>query len=615
MMRSRDYAILFACVIVAAGLFIAAGAQLDYIDSQRQAMGLTMDTHLDKAPPSLVFASVAMGAFRGLVVDILWMRADKLKEEGQFFDARQLAEWITVLQPRFTSVWEFHAWNMAYNISVAIPANQPEQRWRWVKNGYELLRDKGIPLNPKSINLYRELGRILQHKIGGVSDDAHEYYKLQMVDIMEPLMKSEDNGLTWESNAYFDALIQAPQTWAEIEADPNVASLLSALRKSDEVFAEAGGKEFVAGYLSLRQNPQRFKPAVTEAIDAFKGSPALKKFDLFAKAFQLRHEMKLEPVLMKEVNQMYGPIDFADPNRHFPMDWRNADSQAIYWAVKALQIVAQKEGREIDISETNTDRIVLHSLQNLFRNGKITVLQGQEEPVAEEGAAAPQVPPKVRRDIFMTPDLRFFDSYNKATLAVIQKNVEAGSKESGPLSTLRTGHKNMCKNAVMSFYQAGIRGYALTIFNELRKLYPDVTEFQGSLEDYVQFRFKDELDGLSIQDATEMMISMLMEGYYLLAIHEDTQAAARERLAQQVFDYYKVKYEDPTYRIDLPEVQVFKYMALTQFLNNDMYPLYIRQGLLTRIQNEQPDLYKQFGHIAERIQREMEQESQGTTQP
>ena len=61
-----------------------------------------------------------------------------------------------------------------------------EDFWRseHLKNGYELLRDQGIPLNPKSISLYRELGRIFQHKIGGVSDDAHEYYKLQMVEAM-----------------------------------------------------------------------------------------------------------------------------------------------------------------------------------------------------------------------------------------------------------------------------------------------------------------------------------------------------------------------------------------------------------------------------------------------
>lgn len=599
--------ILFACVVIAGVLLIAAGAQLDYIGSQRQAMGLTMDTHLEKAPPSLVFASVAMGAFRGLVVDILWMRADKLKEDGQFFDARQLAEWITMLQPRFASVWEFQAWNMAYNISVAIPASQPEQRWRWVKNGYELLRDKGIPLNPKATDLYRELGRILQHKIGGVSDDAHEYYKLQMVEALEPLLQSQDNGLGRESEEYYEALIRAPVAWNEMEADPNVAPFIQALRKADEAFANADGKEFVASYLSLRQNAQRFKPTASEVLDSFRTSPAIKKFDIFAKAYQLRHEWKLEPALMKEVNQTYGPIDFSDPNHHFPMDWRNADSHAIYWAVKALQIVAQNEGRQIKMSETNTDRIVVHSLQNLFRNGKITVLQGPAESAGDANTASGPAQPQMREDIFLTPDLRMFDSYDKAALAIIRKHKEAGEKEWGPLESLRTGHRNMLKNAVMSFYQAGIKGYALIIYNELRKLYPDIEEFHGSLDEYVEIRFRDELDSLAIQDATEMIITTLMEAYFRLAIHEDNEAAIRERLAQQVYDYYIAKYEDPQFRIDLPPMHVLKYIALGQFQNNDMYPAYVRDDLIARIKAERPELYKQMEQTDEKLRRQMEQ--------
>ncbi len=160
-------------MVLAIGLCIAAGVQLDSINRQRLDMGLIIDNP-ENIPPTQLFATVAPGAFRGLVVDILWMRADRLKEEGQFFDARQLAEWITILQPRFASVWEFHAWNMAYNISVAIPAAQPDQRWLWVRNGYELLRDEALhKYKLKNLTLYRELARIFQHKMGGVSDDVH----------------------------------------------------------------------------------------------------------------------------------------------------------------------------------------------------------------------------------------------------------------------------------------------------------------------------------------------------------------------------------------------------------------------------------------------------------
>ncbi len=142
----------------------------------------------------------------------------ELNKQGQYFDAKQLAEWITVLQPRFSQVWAFQAWNMAYNISVGhIPAEQPDQRWQWVKNGYELLRDKGIPLNPKAIGLYRELGRIFQHKIGSNSDDDNRYYKLQLALSIEPLLGPADN-------AWFESLVKACQL-DQIAADAKLAAV------------------------------------------------------------------------------------------------------------------------------------------------------------------------------------------------------------------------------------------------------------------------------------------------------------------------------------------------------------------------------------------------------
>ncbi|NIP27008.1 MAG: hypothetical protein GWN67_22050 [Phycisphaerae bacterium] len=360
-MHLRDKVIWFVCVVLAVALFIAAGTQLDFINSKREDMGLILDRP-ENIPPSLAFATVATGAFRGLLVDVLWIRADNLKEQGQFFDAKQLAEWITILQPRFATVWEFQAWNMAYNISVTIPATRPDQRWRWVKNGYELLRDKGIEKNPRSILLYRELARTFQHKIGGISDDAHRYYKLQLALAMEPLVGSGNN-------RHFEALAEAPLHWAEIIKDANVLPLIEALKSADKEFSD--DESFVGQYLSLRRNPGRFKPAAFKVIDNFRGKRSLQKFDIFAKAYQLRNTWKLEPVLMHELNQNYGPVaDWDDPNSHLPLDWRHPDSHAIYWAVKGLQMAGKGK---YSPDETNTDRIVVHSLHNLFRYGKIFV--------------------------------------------------------------------------------------------------------------------------------------------------------------------------------------------------------------------------------------------------
>jgi len=333
-MRWRDALICCVCVLGAVVLLTAAGMQLDYINSQREQMELVINEPLKNAPPSLAFATVAMGAFRGLVVDVLWIRADRLKEEGHFFDARQLAEWITTLQPRFGAVWVFQAWNMAYNISVTIPASQPDQRWQWVKNGYELLRDKGIPSNPKDIQLYHELARIFQHKIGSVSDDAHKYYKLQMAEALGPLLGRADD-------EYFDALVEAARwmwdeedrpdfgrVWRRIAADPNFAALIERLRGADEAFADED--RFISNYLALRRDARRFEPAAAEVIDELRQSAALERFDILARAYQLKRVWKLEPGLMRRLNKKYGPIDWNDPNRHLPLDWRHPDCHAIY---------------------------------------------------------------------------------------------------------------------------------------------------------------------------------------------------------------------------------------------------------------------------------------------
>jgi hypothetical protein len=602
-MRGRDTIIVVTCLALAAGLLFLGGTQLDYINAQRQEMDLVTNAPLENAPPSLAFATVAMGAFRGLVVDILWMRADTLKEEGQFFDALQLAQWITTLQPRFAAVWEFHAWNMAYNISVAIPASQPEQRWRWVRNGYELLRDKGIPTNPKSIRLYRELARIFQHKLGGVSDDVHKYYKLHFASEIAPLLWSEDNDLLPDDNAFFEALIGAPKTWEQVANDPNLAPFITALQSADEVFSDAD--EFVQNYLVLRRRPKRFTPAAFEVIDAYRGTPALKRFDIFAKAYTLRHTWKMDPALMQEVNQTYGPVSFRDPNTHFPFDWRHPDSHAIYWAVKGLKVASEKKDGEYTSHETNTDRIVAHSLQNLFLYGRIMLDEGLVRQAPEEAAEAESGMQLMRRDIFLGPDLRMFKSYHKALLKILDKYKD----DRGRRETWQNGHRNMLKNAVLSFYQAGLKAEALKVYNQLRGYYA-YDEFKVSLEQYVVDRFRYELDSIGINDARDQITALLAQAYSLYALRDDEGAAGNEQMAQQVYDYYNEQLE-PEYRVDLPRMRMLRYYSIGQFLNSGAYPPYVCQRLLDRIQIEKPELFEQLKQTGAELNQQM-QKSQGT---
>ncbi len=598
-MRSRDVLIYIVSVTLAVALIIAAGSRLSFINSQRRQMKLISNKPLENAPPSLAFATVAMGAFRGLVVDVLWMRADHLKEQGQFFDAKQLAEWISILQPRFAQVWEFQAWNMAYNISVAIPAEQADQRWMWVKNGYELLRDKAIPLNPGAMLLYKELARIFQHKIGGLADDDQKYYKLRLAEAMQPLLSSADNALESDDNRYYELLAETPPQWSQIANDPNVAPFIKALKAADEQFKD--DKNFVNTYLTLRQNPAKFSKTVFRVIDDFRGTQALKKFDIFAKAWAIRNTWKLDPELMLEINRKYGPLDdLTDANSRRPLDWRHPNVHAIYWAVKGLRAAGKKDDKKTySADETNTDRVVAHSLQALFRDGKIFIY---EPPVHKNAASASQgrpgaTPGTSTKQIYLRPDLRMFEPYNYAIISIINKYTDPnGTYE----NSHQVGHGNMLKNAVMSFYQAGHKREAQIIYSQLRELYPREKFKSPSVEVYVKKRLSEELENITINNAIEIIQTMLREAYFRLAVHDDDIAAAREQMAEQLLRDYRRHYSDEE-RLELPDFTILRYTALLDFFSDRLYPLELRQTLLARIKNERPKLAEQFEQLEEKM--------------
>lgn len=141
---------------------------------------------LDNAPPLVVFTTVALGGFRGIIADMLWLRVAHLQDQGRYFELVQLADWITKLEPRVAEVWSYHAWNLAYNVSVTM--SDPADRWRWVSHGLDLLRKQGLHYNPGDARLYSELAWMFLHKIGGVSDEAHSYYKARLAMDVERLI-------------------------------------------------------------------------------------------------------------------------------------------------------------------------------------------------------------------------------------------------------------------------------------------------------------------------------------------------------------------------------------------------------------------------------------------
>jgi len=191
-MNARLKKILF--VALAALLLFTSGRIQNSLNLDRDRLGLTVAEPLQNAPPLLAFTTVALGGFRGLISNYLWIRANDLQQDDKYFEAAQLADWITDLEPRFSQVWIFQAWNMAFNISVKF--KDFGDRWRWVENGISLLRDHALKYNPDNLLIHRELAWFFQMKMGDYLDDANNYYKQQWAKEMTPFFGPDGTNCT-----------------------------------------------------------------------------------------------------------------------------------------------------------------------------------------------------------------------------------------------------------------------------------------------------------------------------------------------------------------------------------------------------------------------------------
>ncbi|MBC8243424.1 MAG: hypothetical protein H8E20_03435 [Verrucomicrobia bacterium] len=178
-MKLQGKAYKFILLLLIAAFLLGTRTSQRTMNEFRKENKLTHTEPVENLPPTLALTTVVLGGFRGLIANVLWVRAMQMQEDGKFFEMAQLGDWITKLQPHADHVWRVTAWNMSYNISVKFDGiKTPHIRWHWVRRGIELIRDDGLIYNPNSAHLYHELAWHFQHKVGHNLDDAHRFYKM-----------------------------------------------------------------------------------------------------------------------------------------------------------------------------------------------------------------------------------------------------------------------------------------------------------------------------------------------------------------------------------------------------------------------------------------------------
>lgn len=172
--------------LLALALLVGVNFAQRELTAERTRLKLTRVEAVESMPPMMAFTAVALGGFRGLISNALWIRLNDLQLDEKYFEMVQLSDWITKMQPHFVAVWVHQAWNLSYNISVKFP--DPNDRWLWVQRGIELLRDEALKYNPNETLIYRELAWHFQHKMGANLDNAHMTYKREWARLMTEVL-------------------------------------------------------------------------------------------------------------------------------------------------------------------------------------------------------------------------------------------------------------------------------------------------------------------------------------------------------------------------------------------------------------------------------------------
>ena len=113
---------------------------------------------------AIEFPRLTLGGFRGLLATILWQRAEEAKNDRQWMRLETLYDSIAVLQPYIVSVYVFHAWNQAYNLSAQW--HEQENKYKWVLDGLSYLY-KGEDYNPGAADIQYEQANMYFLKLGG----------------------------------------------------------------------------------------------------------------------------------------------------------------------------------------------------------------------------------------------------------------------------------------------------------------------------------------------------------------------------------------------------------------------------------------------------------------
>ncbi len=563
---------VFAACVASAGLLTTP------INAERKSKNIGLSDQIYDLPPEMATLQMALGVFRGVGINIIWQRAQELKNDGNYSEAVQLGEWITKLQPKFSQVWEFVSWDQAYNISVG--THTPEERWFWVRSGIDLLQRKGGALdnNPNGIRLYQQLAWIYHHKVGMFQDQFNWYYKQQVADEWNIILGEPPR----DRAEYIDWLTEITLAPAEEDDLPEgAARLIDAMRSA----GYDTPVEMLGAYTVATVPVRKETTSLSEQLLSGNGEEVLTPdmFDLVpqeqfpqdateddiatAVAFLRRQglvsdRINLDPESMLRDAETFGAID-----------WRHPAASALYFSMRGLEQLDLDEGRDPE-GRSNVRRQVLNSLDQLAQQGRVVF-----DPI--EGY------------VNYTPDWPFWIEFMEFYESLVEED-DAGPDQETRIQRIDrlygSGYRNRVDSAIASAEIYGDRDAAEALLEKMREQYEGtnfIGRYQTTLDEFLEIHFAETLENPDTARATmSALLVQAMAAQFLLREPDRHDALVeRSRDLHEQWRELNPDPSDPLYQ-EVPEFEAMYLEGVGNFLTGKsgqvvtgLVPLEVRAGV------------------------------------
>lgn len=487
----NNYSILKSFLLLTSGIILLYSSCVvcDKVITLKSEYKLTVTQVKEGIPPQVVLATTALGGFRGIFIDLLWLRAMKQKEEGNFYEMVQIYDWITNLQPNYSNVWKFIGWDLAYNVSVEI--NNLEDRWFWVKRGIQYIRNKGSVYNRYDPELCLETSWIFHHKIGGNLDYANRFYRKELIVEMQNIFGGPAD------REFLRKIVSIPDDKKELLKDDKIRMLVEKLVQFKlDPFTD------LAKINQQKNSSEDLAKLIKEKWTA----EALEKIRLLHIKQRIINELNMDPEFMLELSNKYGDID-----------WRGCDSHSLYWACKGLDISHRLNQK--DRVNLKYERLIYFSLIEMVKRGKVQL--------ADTGIS------------YTLPDYRFFYPAREMLKNLIDRG-ETGLTPTGRdvnLTGVYSGYMSFLRTAVYMFYFNGMLKDAQNFLGYMHETRPDVDMYKLPLKEYVATEIKEYVGDMNMDSFAALLEANLRQYFWNLALGNIEEATGKMKWAKFLHQY------------------------------------------------------------------------------